>query len=275
MMLTAEAASLRFQHHLFYRELGTLFPNTLPLGSITRVLDLSCGPGVWLLEVTQAYPRIEGIGVDQKPELIQSACEDAQLLGSNSASFRVLDCYEKLPYADSSFDFVHVQRSSAAITPKQWPVVLREIARVLRPGGWIQFLDFEIGPTSSSAINTFIEYLYTAHSNDGRVFSSEIRALTSATVFPRLLAEVGYTQTKYTLHAIDIGNQAGSVGRDYIVSVLIGDSRIADCLVRAGVVKKCEIDALIATMREDAQCLKYCAMGMLISIVSMKPEEEV
>lgn len=275
MKLTAEAASLRFQHRLFYRELGTLFPNMIPLGGITHILDLSCGPGTWLLEVMQAYPHIAGIGVDQKLELIQNAREDAHLIGIASASFRTLECYEKLPYADSSFDFVHVQRSSAAITPKQWPIVLRELARVLRPGGWIHFLDFEIGPTSSSAINTFMEYIYTAQSNDGRIFSSEMRALTSAIVFPRLLAEAGYAETKYTLHAIDIGNQTGSVGRDYILSVLAEDSRIATYLARAGVASQCEIDALIATMRKDVQHLKYCAIGMLISVVGMKPEEDV
>ena len=170
MMLTAEAASLRFQYRLFYRELGTLFPNTIPLGAITHILDLSCGPGMWLLEVLQAYPSITGIGIDQESDLIQNAHEDAHAIGIDAASFRTVKCYEKLPYADNSFDFVHVQHTSATITPRQWPLVLRELGRVLRPEGWIHFLDFEVGPTSSSAINTFIEYLYTAFSNDGRVF---------------------------------------------------------------------------------------------------------
>ena len=274
MMLTAEAASLRFQHRLFYRELGTLFPHTISPKAIKHVLDLSCGPGAWLLEVMQVYPHIDGIGVDQKPDLIQGAREDAQLIGIDGTAFRVLASYEKLPYPDNSFDFVHVQRSSAAIIPEQWPTVLRELARVLRPGGWIHFLDFEIGPTSSSAINTFIQYIYTAHSKDGRVFSPEIRALTSAIVFPRLLAEAGYTETQYMLHALDIGNQTGSVGREYILSVLAEDSRIATYLVKAGVVEQRDIDRLLATIREDVQRLKYCATGMLISIVGMKPEED-
>ncbi len=273
-MLTAEAASLRFQHRLFYRELGTLFPNSLPLGAISHVLDLSCGSGTWLLEVVQAYPYIYGIGVDQKSDLIRSACEDAQLTGSESALFQVLDSYEKLPYADDSFDFVHVQYSSVAISPKQWPAMLRELARVLCPGGWIHFLDFEIGPTSSSAINTFIKYIHALPSRQEGVFSPDSQTLTSAIIFPRLLAEAGYHEIKYTLHAIDIGNQAGSPGSDYVQAVLVGDRHIANRLVQTGGVTQHEMNHLIATMRQDAQRLKYCATGMLISVIGVKPEIE-
>lgn len=275
MMLTAEAASLRFQHRLFHRELGTLFPGTLPLGSIAHVLDLSCGPGSWLLEVVQAYPHMRGVGVDQKPELIQSAYEDARLANATTASFRVVEHYAQLPYADNSFDFVHVQRSSAAITPRLWPTVLQELARVLRPGGWLHFLDFEIGPTSSSAINTFIKYLHASHHKQERVFSAESQALTSAILFPRLLTEAGYGEVKYTPHAVDIGNQAGNFGKDYILAVLAEDKRITSHLVQAEVVTQHEMNRLIAAMYRDTQRIKYCATGMLISVVGTKPEGQV
>ncbi len=272
MMLTAEAASLRFQHRLFYRELGELFPSTLPLDSISHVLDLSCGPGTWLLEVVGAYPHIHGVGVDQKVELIQNSREDARLIDVDSAAFRVIESYAQLPFANDSFDFVHVQRSSAAITPKLWPLVLQELMRVLRPGGGIHFLDFEIGPTSSSAVNTFLKYVHAAHRKEERVFSLKSQALTSAIVFPRLLMEAGYQGVKYRLHAIDIGNQADSPGKDYIPAVLAEDKHIALYLVKAGVVTQSEIEHVIANMYNDAQQLKYCAMGMLISVVGMKPK---
>ena len=275
MMLTAEAASLRFQYRLFHRALGMLFPSTLPLSTISHVLDLSCGPGAWVLEVVQAYPRIHGVGIDQSVELIQSAAEDAHLAGATNASFRVVEQYARLPYADNSFDIVHVQRSSAAITPKMWPGVLRELARVLRPGGCLHFLDFEIGPTSSSAINTFIEYVHASHRKEERVFSPETQALTSAVLFPRLLTEAGYQGVNYTLHAIDIGNQAGNPGKDYILAVLAADTHIANYLVQAEAVTRQEIDRLIAMMYRDAQHLKYCATGMLISVVGMKPGGQV
>ena len=271
-MLTSEAASLRFQHRLFYRELGSLFPNMVSSSSISRVLDLSCGPGTWLLEVMQAYSHISCVGVDQKAELIQNASEDAHLVGATSAAFRVIESYTQLPYAENSFDFVHIERSSATITPKEWPLVLRELVRVLRPGGWLHFLDFEIGPTSSTAANTFLKYVRAAHHKDERVFSSQSQALTSAIVFPRLLAEAGYKEVKYKLHAIDIGNQADNPGRDYILAVLAEDKRIAHHLVKAGVVTQHEIEHMIADMYRDARQIKYCAMGMLISVVGMKPK---
>ncbi len=270
MTLTAEAASLRFQHRLFYRELGSLFPTMLSPSSISQVLDLSCGPGTWMLEVAQVYPHMYCVGVDQKAALIQSASEDANLIGATNVAFRGVESYAQLPYPDETFDVVHIQRSSAAITPRQWPRALTEIARVLRPGGWLHFLDFEIGPTSSSAVNAFIKYVYAAHKKDERVFSPESQALTSAVVLPRLLTRVGYEDVRYTLHAIDIGNQADSPGRDYILAVLAEDKHIADYLVKAGVVTQHEIERIIASMYRDARQLKYCAAGMLISVVGMK-----
>jgi len=271
-VLTAEAASLRFQHRLFHRELGTLFPSTLPLSAISHVLDLSCGSGVWLLEVVKAYPHIHGVGVDQKAELIQSACEDAQLAGATNASFRVVEQYTQLPYADNSFDVVHVQRSSATITPKLWPVVLHELARVLRPGGCIHFLDFEIGPTSSSAINTFIAYVHAVHKREERGFSLESQLLTSAILFPRLLTEAGYKEVKYTLHAIDIGNQVGNPGKDYILAVLAEDKYIANHLVQAGVVTQHEMNRLLATMYRDAQHLSSTLYNFLRNKQHMRGE---
>jgi len=273
-MSTAEAASLRFQHRLFFRELGTLFPETIPLGEVAHVLDLSCGPGAWLIEVAQTYPHMHGIGVEQKPELLYTAREDAQIAHTNGAAFELVKQYERLPYLDNSFDFIHIQRSSAAITPRKWPSVLRELARVLRPGGWLHFLDFEIGPTSSAALNTFIDYLRVSHLKTKRVFSAESLALTSAVLFPRLLKESGWVETSYTLHAVDIGNQLGSAGKDYIFSVLTEDTRIVQYLVAAGVVTQAEIERVVATIRQDVVRLKYCATGMLISVVSRKPEEK-
>ena len=275
MMLTAEAASLRFQHRLFHRELGTLFPSTLSLRSISHVLDLSCGPGSWLLEVVHTYPHIKGVGVDQKSDLIQSACEAVHLAGTTSASFRAVEHYEQLPYADESFDFVHVQHSRAAIAPKAWPLILREVTRLLRPGGLIHFLDFEIGPTSSAAINTYMKYVHAAHKREERGFSLRSRILTSAILFPHLLTEAGFKDIKYTLHAIDIGNQVGNPGKDYILAVLAEDKNISSYLVKAGVVTQTEIESLIAKMYHDAQWLKYCATGMLISVVGMKPEGHI
>ncbi len=272
-MATGEAESLRFQHRLFFRELGALFPDTLPPEAISRVLDLSCGPGSWLIEVAQAYPHICCVGVDLKPELIRIAREDAHLSHATSVVFEGLQHYEQLPYGANSFDFVHIQRPSAAITPQKWPRVLREITRVLRPDGWIHFLDFELGPTSSVALNTFMRYLHEAHVKTQRVFSSESTALTSALLFPRFLKEAGYAEVAYTLHAVDVGNQSGSAGKDYILAVLAEDKRIGTYLVESGVVSQEEIERVVMTIRQDVVRLKYCATGMLVSVVGRKVEE--
>jgi SAM-dependent methyltransferase len=92
-----------------------------------RVLDVGCGAGSVAKAVKRERPDLEVVGCD----VSRSALAVAEA-SPEGVDFRVAHA-EKLPFADGEFDFVwffdvleHVER------PEQ---VLREVARVLRPGG--------------------------------------------------------------------------------------------------------------------------------------------
>ncbi len=97
------------------------------------VADLGCGPGVMLSEVLLSRPAWLGYGVDISP----AAVNYAQRLAAQKGVAARADIREgdvaRLPFADESMDVVvasevleHVPDLSGS---------LREIARVLRPGG--------------------------------------------------------------------------------------------------------------------------------------------
>ena len=97
------------------------------------VLDIGCGTGRLLRRAYRYWPEAQLIGVDPAQGMI----EKAKLLTPNATFFTAMA--ESLPLKDNSVDlaisttsFHHWQDQSAGI---------REVARVLRPGGYFILVD--------------------------------------------------------------------------------------------------------------------------------------
>jgi ubiquinone/menaquinone biosynthesis C-methylase UbiE len=63
-----------------------------------QVLDVGCGPGAVLAQLTRAF-GVHGVGLDASPEMIEVARRDAPGLDQLHVGLA-----EELPYADGSFD---------------------------------------------------------------------------------------------------------------------------------------------------------------------------
>ena len=60
----------------------SLLPSGIDGKSLHHVLDIGCGPGVWLLDLVAQYPGVQGVGID----ISQSMIDIAQLLQKLRAS---------------------------------------------------------------------------------------------------------------------------------------------------------------------------------------------
>jgi SAM-dependent methyltransferase len=98
-----------------------------------RVLDVGCGTGVVALTAARAGAQVNGL--DLTPALLERARQNATLAGVN-IDFKEGDA-ESLPYADGSFDVV-VSQFGHMFAPRP-EVAVREMLRVLKPGGRIAF----------------------------------------------------------------------------------------------------------------------------------------
>lgn len=107
--------------------------------SLMDVLDFGCGVGNSIPHLREAFPQARLYGVDQSGESIRIA----GIAHSSEASFQANDD-DRLPYDSNSFDLVHVACVFHHIHPRQRPLWMREIHRVLKPGGEV-FL-FEHNP---------------------------------------------------------------------------------------------------------------------------------
>jgi 27-O-demethylrifamycin SV methyltransferase len=101
-----------------------------------RVLDVGCGNGAALLHLVHTLD-LDVTGLDIDPDQIQAAAQAAN--GLASARFLVSDA-TKLPLPDDRFDIVYTNKTTHHIA--DWPNVIAEMARVLKPGGYLIYSDF-------------------------------------------------------------------------------------------------------------------------------------
>jgi ubiquinone/menaquinone biosynthesis C-methylase UbiE len=108
-----------------------------------RVLDLGCGTGALTLLSKRTQPGIEIVGLDPDAKALARArrkAEDAGLALRLEQGFG-----DALPFPDESFDRVLSSFMFHHLEAAQKPAVLREVHRVLRPGGVLHLLDFRGG----------------------------------------------------------------------------------------------------------------------------------
>ena len=96
-------------------------------GTPARILDVCTGTGFAAFAAAEAFPAALIQGVDQSPAMIQIAIAKAAAAGNSNMSFAVGNA-RRLPHANGEFDLVVTSNA---------PVYLDELARVLKPGGFL------------------------------------------------------------------------------------------------------------------------------------------
>lgn len=112
----------------------------LPSLPTAHCVDLACGTGDVTFELAKKYPHGEIIGIDLTPAMVKVAEDRSQFA---HVSFRTMDmCRMDLP--DGWADIV-----TGSYALRNAPVLadaLREVNRILKPGGHAAFLDFSKSP---------------------------------------------------------------------------------------------------------------------------------
>ncbi|HYH82635.1 MAG TPA: methyltransferase domain-containing protein [Longimicrobium sp.] len=105
-----------------------------------RVLDVGCGTGSLLVALKEAQPAAEVTGLDPDPHALAIARKKAARRGMVP---RLDQGFAgELPYGDGSFDRVVSSLMYHHLPAAEKERMLREVKRVLAPGGRFHMLDF-------------------------------------------------------------------------------------------------------------------------------------
>lgn len=106
----------------------------------TRVLDLGCGTATLTLLAKGACPDADVVGLDGDPEILERARNKARRAGAVLSFDRAMS--HQMPYADGHFDTVLSSLFFHHLTRDAKMATLREVHRVLKPGGTLHVADW-------------------------------------------------------------------------------------------------------------------------------------
>ncbi|KAI1737630.1 S-adenosyl-L-methionine-dependent methyltransferase [Xylaria scruposa] len=126
------------QHFFTTKTLGFLIHPNIPTSSAVKIADIGTGTGVWLFDVAKSLPpTCQLTGFD----ITSSAFPPPHKWPSN-VSFKIQDML--LPFPDSeigTYDIVAVRFISSATTRAEWAHAIENLVKLLKPGGWLQWID--------------------------------------------------------------------------------------------------------------------------------------
>ncbi|CAN5876688.1 class I SAM-dependent methyltransferase [soil metagenome] len=141
------ADSFYFAEHKVQQLMGTEAGNTA-----VRMLDIGCGDGATELFIQQYQPSwtVEAIDISEKS--IARAGEKK----ITNANFSVYDG-KQIPFADNSFDIAFIAAVMHHIDFSLHECLLKEILRVLKPGGRIYLFEHNpLNPVTRYLVNTCV-----------------------------------------------------------------------------------------------------------------------
>jgi ubiquinone/menaquinone biosynthesis C-methylase UbiE len=110
------------------------------LESAERVLEIGCGTGNLALLVKRMRPQVEVVGLDPDPKALARAARKARRAGLPLELDRGFA--DELPYPAGSFDRVLSSLMFHHLQADLRRASLRQVLRVLRPGGSLHLMDF-------------------------------------------------------------------------------------------------------------------------------------
>ena len=116
---------------LWRKKVGSIVATWQP----EKILDVATGTGDLALEIQRRCPVAQVTGSDFCPEMLAYAAEDG-------VKETVVADALNMPFADDTYDVLTVAfglRNMAS-----WPEALKEMRRVLKPGGHLLVLDFSL-----------------------------------------------------------------------------------------------------------------------------------
>ncbi|KAI7904165.1 S-adenosyl-L-methionine-dependent methyltransferase [Cokeromyces recurvatus] len=170
------------------------------LNNPERILESACGVGLWSIEMAQAYPNCQVIGIDIIPPSEKEGWTQSSKSIEQRIQFQYSDILlNPISFPNDYFDFIY-QRDVATVVPfTVWPKLISEFFRILKPGGQIQLVEYDLLFKNPGPVLTQVNEYY-------RIAASAIDVNPDYTFsLPDYLKEAGFTNIEIKTYDIPIG----------------------------------------------------------------------
>ncbi|KAI2612533.1 S-adenosyl-L-methionine-dependent methyltransferase [Hypoxylon fragiforme] len=187
---------------------------SVPLEAPTHILDIGTAVGEWAIDMAELYPDCEVTGTDisnvferRAPQNVYWEIDDAELEWERPANY---------------YDLIHLRNMTGSFS--DWQNIYRSAFTCLKPGGWIELLDFDDtrGMNSfhqqfqpGSVVHKLVHDAFEACDTYGRPMGV-------SHLEPRFLVNAGYVDVQLTEHAIPLRTEDGSTGKFWLLAILNG-----------------------------------------------------
>ncbi|HLI91679.1 MAG TPA: class I SAM-dependent methyltransferase [Ktedonobacteraceae bacterium] len=263
-----ELARLVTKTPVLLRALGGFLPGLASheIQQVRRVLDIGCGPGVWSLQLARSYPAVEVIGIDTSLLMISYATRIA--IGQeiqNVLYQEITSLSEPLPFENGTFDLINAPFLGTRLSTANWPHLLAECHRLLRPGGRLCLTEEGIGRSNASAHEQLIRLCVRAMQCAGYHFATLGRDRDAPDELKALLAAAGFREQSTLAQVIDY-----SYGTDlheaWIQDRLIFMKEVQRFLLEMNVVTQEYFDRLYEQFRHELRLACFQAIQPFVTV---------
>lgn len=266
----AEMARLVLQDRLITRAMGGVLPEPIDLSQVFHALDIGCGPGGWLLDLAAQNSHIRGVGIDISSLMMAYANNLARERDLPNVQFHVMNATQPLLFADNSFDLVNGRIITGFLTAQQWPAMIEECRRILRPGGILRLTEAEWGFTNSVALETLSGMTALSLYRAGHSFSPSGRTVGTANVLRLLLKQAGFQDIQYRAHAVDFSKGA-EVHESNVQNVLVVYKLIQPFFIQMQVATEEELQRIYERLEQELQAEDFCGVDYYLTVWGRKP----
>ncbi|WIG61569.1 MAG: Methyltransferase type 11 [Ktedonobacterales bacterium] len=245
-----EINRLDFQHYLLrYAFRGNY---AAPIGHPTSILDVGCGTGRWARELASTFPQARVTGLDVTPPHADEAASADATLGLRPPNyvFTAGNVLEGLPFPDATFDFTHMRLLFLAIPADRWPFVVSELARVTRPGGWVELVEAGGERQGGPAVDALIDWgtRMCAHRGIDVTYGARLGDLLSGT---------GMVHVQAREVALPLGHYGGRVGTMMEADFFTGIRGMQGLITTLGITSADEFARTLAQAQADVNTPQY------------------
>lgn len=250
-----------YLHHFVLNYGPGVLPSSIELSGVERVLDVACGNGEWICEVARQYPEVEVYGLESNSSRVEYARAVARVRGLSNVEIIAGDMHAmRLPA--EHFDLVHGRWLALDVPLGAWYYLLKDVVRLLRPGGRIIWQEASFPTTNSSACVRWC-----------RLLQEAVEALTYLPGvldhMEEMLREAGCTSTQHITTSIALSS--GTAAYKYLQTSAWPTLLFTQpLLTEAGVIDASQFDALQEAVVGDICSERFSGTWPLITGVGVK-----